>query len=421
MSESSLGVATAFDPIAARRRFPALREAGARQIFFDNAAGAQVPDEVIEAVRGHLTKRNVQRGGRYALSREVDDQIAETRRLLAAFVGAASPDEILFGLNSTSLMRTIAGAARPLFREGDRVVVTELDHEANVGPWIRLEQDGVVPVFWSVRGREARLDLDDLDSLLRAGRGRIRLVAMPLASNAIGRIVDVAAAAALAREAGALVFVDAVHYGPHGPIDARALGADFLAFSGYKIFGPHMGFLWGRAEALRSLSPVRDFFIPAEAPHAFEGGTQTFEGLAGMAGAMRYLESWGRGAPGTTEGEALHAAMARIRAYESALAQALLRELATIRRLSVLGDSDPGWVVSRVPTVSFTIDGIAPAAVVERLAARSIQARDGHMYAPRLLTASGIDPASGVVRVSLCHYNTVEEIARLGEGLRSLG
>lgn len=417
MSESRTATTTGFDVTAARRRFPALREAAERQVFFDNAAGAQVPDEVVEAVRAHYAKRNVQRGGRYALSQEVDAAIAETRRLLAAFLNAAAPEEIVFGLNATSLIRMVAEAARPLFRPGDRVVVTELDHEANVGPWLRLEKDGVRPVFWKVRGREARLDPDELRALLRSDGGPVRLVALPLASNATGRIVAAAAAAAIAREAGALVFVDAVHFGPHGPIDARALGADFLAFSGYKIFGPHMGFLWGRGDALRRLAPAREFFIPAEAPYAFEGGTQTFEGIAGMAGAIRYLASWGEGAD---ERATLRSAMGRLRAAETTLAAALLRELATVPGLSILGDAAPDRVAERVPTVSFTVAGTAPAAIVERLTARSIHARDGHMYAPRLLEAAGVDVAAGVVRVSLCHYNTAEEIALLGEELRAL-
>jgi cysteine desulfurase family protein (TIGR01976 family) len=412
---------------AIRARFPALREAADREQFFDNAAGAQVPDEVADAVRAHYVRRNVQRGGRYARSREVDRQIFETRRLLAAFLNAAGPDEILFGLNSTTLMRTIAEAARPLFKTGDRLVVTELDHEANVGPWLRLERDGVLPAFWKVRGTEARLDLDDLSAILKSRGGRVRLVAMPLASNATGRIADVAATARLAHDAGALLFVDAVHYGPHGSIDARALGADFLAFSGYKIFGPHMGFLWGRGETLRSLSPARELFTPAEPPHAFEGGTQAFEGIAGMAGALRYLATLdgGVGAPAADASpEEMHAplrrAMERIRAYETDLTAALLREMNAVSGLRVLGDADPDRVETRVPTVAFTIARKSPREIVERLAERSIHARDGHMYAPRLIEAIGLDPTTGVARVSLCHYNTHDEIARFGEALRSL-
>ena len=388
---------------ALRARFPALREAGDREIFFDNAAGAQVPDDVIEAVREHLVRRGVNRGGLFARSIEVDRQIAAARQAVATFLNARSPEEIVFGLNSTSLIRMAAEAARPLFAAGDRVVVTQLDHEANVGPWLRLEREGVVPLVWKVRGAEARLDVDDLRDLLHESGGRARLVALPLASNAIGRIVDVAAAARVAREAGALVFVDAVHFAPHGPIDVQALGADFLAFSGYKIFGPHVGFLWGRAESYRRLAPVHDFFIPAEAPYGFEGGTQNFEAMAGMAAALRYVMEIGA---------------ERIRVYEMELASALVEEMCRVPGLSILGDADPARVVARVPTVAFTMERATPRAIVERLAERGIHAREGHMYAPRLIEAVGRD---AVARVSLCHYNTRGEIARLGEALRSLG
>ncbi len=403
-----VGVA-AFPVEELRARFPALRRAGDRLVYADNAAGAQVPDEVVEAVRGHLVGRNVQRGGRYAASVAVDRMIHETRAALAEFVNAASPDEIVFGLNATSLIRTAGEALRPGLRPGDEVVVTSLDHEANIGPWIRLERDGVTPRIWGVHGPDARLDLEDLRGLLRGGR--VRVVALPLASNACGRVVDVAAAAALAREAGALTFVDAVHFGPHGPIDARALGVDFLAFSGYKIFGPHMGFLWGRGEALRALSPAREFFIPAEPPYAFEAGTQTFEGIAGLGGAMAYLRSLDPA--GTLSG-----AMALIRDYERALSAALLRGLAEMGGVPVLGDADPARAAERVPTISFRMEGATPARIVERLAEEGIQARDGHMYAPRLLEAAGIDTETGVVRVSLCHYNTTGEVDRILAALR---
>lgn len=421
-SDGIVAAATEAFPVEALRAgFPALREAGDREVFFDNAAGAQVPGAVIDAMREHLVSRGVNRGGLFARSRAVDRQIAETRETVATFLNAESPEEIVFGLNSTSLIRIIAESARPLFAAGDHVIVTQLDHEANVGPWMRLERDGVIPLVWKVSGRGARLEVDDLRALFREGRGRVRLLAMPLASNAIGRIVDVAAAARVAREAGALVFVDAVHFAPHGAIDVRALGADFLAFSGYKIFGPHLGFLWGRADAFRRLTPVRDFFIPADAPYGYEGGTQNFEAMAGTAAALRYVMEIG-----TT----------RIRAYEKGLAAALVEELRTVPGLSILGDADPGQVEERVPTVAFTMGsgyagavagagregpsaGPTPRAIVERLAERGIHAREGHMYAPRLIEAAGLAP-EGVARVSLCHYNTRAEIARLGEALRSL-
>lgn len=402
-----------------RSRFPALRETAdgemaAGEIFFDNAAGAQVPDEVFDAMREYLLRHNVQRGGRYALSKQVDEQLAETRQLLAAFVNARSTDEIVFGLNATNLTRTVAEAFRPTLRAGDRVIVTELDHEANIEPWSRLEAHGAEVVFWKLRAPEAALDLEDLRALLKApGGGPVRWLAMPLASNATGGIVDVAGAAALAHEAGARVFVDAVHYAPHGPIDAQALDADFLVFSGYKIFGPHMGFLWGRAEALRELKPPREYFIPAEAPYAFEAGSQVYEGLAGMAGAMRYLASLG-------DGNIRHA-MERIRDGEAALAATFLEAVAAVPGLKIIGDTSPEPVGRRVPTFAFRIEDRHPAEVAETLALHRIHARDGHLYAPRLIKAIGMDPDVGVNRVSLCHYNTPAEIATFVDVLRAGG
>jgi cysteine desulfurase family protein (TIGR01976 family) len=402
-----------------RSRFPALRETAdgemaAGEIFFDNAAGAQVPDEVFDAMREYLLRHNVQRGGRYALSKQVDEQLAETRRLLAAFVNARSTDEIVFGLNATNLTRTVAEAFRPTLRAGDRVIVTELDHEANVEPWLRLEASGADVVFWKLRAPEAALDLEDLRALLKApGGGPVRWLAMPLASNATGGIVDVAGAAALAHEAGGRVFVDAVHYAPHGPIDAQALDADFLVFSGYKIFGPHMGFLWGRAEALRELKPPREYFIPAEAPYAFEAGSQVYEGLAGMAGAMRYLASLG-------DGNIRHA-MERIRDAEAALAATFLEAVAAVPGLKIIGDTSREPAGRRVPTFAFRIEDRHPAEVAETLALHRIHARDGHLYAPRLIKAIGMDPDVGVNRVSLCHYNTPAEIATFVDVLRAGG
>ncbi len=420
-----------FHADAARLRFAALRAAGA-PVFFDNAAGAQAPDEVVAAVREHLERRNVQRGGRYDRSRAVDAMILATRRRLAAFLNAAGPEEIFFGQNSTSVMRTVAEAIRPTLKPGDRVVVTELDHEANVGPWLRLERSGVEPRWWKTRGgAEARLELDDLAAILR--EGRVRIVALPLASNTSGRLVDVAAAARLAREHGAWTFVDAVHYGPHGPIDVQALGADFLAFSGYKIFGPHMGFLWGRRELLNALEPAREHFIPATTPYAYEAGTQNFEGMAGLSAAMHYLATAEESAvPALPDletcnekeaaalGASLGRTMARIRAYEMVLAARLLEAVLEVPGVSILGDADPSRVDARVPTVSFAVAGKTPATIVDRLAAHGIHAREGHMYAPRLLRAAGFDPDAGVARVSLCHYNTVSEIERFAQAIRVL-
>ena len=427
---SAAATAAGFDVAAARRRFPALRAADA-PVFFDNAAGVQVPDDVVAAVREHLEHRMVQRGGRYDRSLAVDATIVAARRRLAAFLNAPSPDDIFFGQNSTSVMRSIAEAMRSSIQPGDRVVVTELDHEANIGPWLRLERSGAEIRWWRVRGgADAWLELADLEAILR--EGRVRLVALPLASNTSGRIVDVATAARLAREHGAWTFVDSVHYGPHGSIDVQALGADFLAFSGYKIFGPHIGFLWGRRELLNAFEPAREFFIPATAPYAYEGGTQNFEGMAGMSAAMHYLATAEAASiPPFRAAEcsdadaaalkvALARGLARMRAYEIGLAARLLETLSEVPGLKILGDADPAHAGARVPTVSFSLAGHTAAAIVDHLAAAGIQSREGHMYAPRLLRAAGFDPDAGVARVSLCHYNTQEEIARLGQSLRAM-
>jgi cysteine desulfurase family protein (TIGR01976 family) len=430
-AETPVVADTPFLAATARRRFAALRAPDA-PVFFDNAAGAQVPDEVVAAVRAHLEGRNVQRGGRYDRSRAVDAVILATRRRLAAFLGAGAPEEIVFGLNATSLTRIAADAVRSKLRPGDRVVVTQLDHESNVGPWLRLERFGIEPRWWRLRGdAEARLELEDLEAILR--EGRVRLVALPLASNVSGRIVDVAAVSRLARVYGAWTYVDAVHYGPHGPLDAQALGVDFLVFSGYKIFGPHVGFLWGRRELLDSLEAVREQFIPATSPYAYEGGTQNFEAIAGLSGMLHYLATADEEAPAAApaaevfaaeEAAALRSAltrsMDRIRAHEIGLAAGLVRAVASMPGAAILGDADPERADARVPTVSFTIAGKRPEAIVDHLASRGIHAREGHMYAPELLRAAGFDPDLGVARVSLCHYNDAEEVELLAAALREL-
>ena len=395
-----------------RERFPALarRHNGAPVAYFDGPGGTQVPREVADAVVDYLLHHNANTHWAYPTSGETDVALAAARAAVADYLNGA-PDEVAFGANMTTLTFHLARALGRRWGAGDEVVVTELDHEANIGPWLRLEASGVKARFWKIRNPGARLETRDLEELLRSGR--VRLVAMPLASNATGGVVDVAAASRLARKAGATTFVDAVHFAPHGRIDVQELGADFLAFSGYKIFGPHMGFLWGRLDALRELKPAREFFIPADPPYAFEAGTQTYEGIAGMLGAMRYLASL------DAEGS-LPRAMDRIRSDERGLSEALLTALAVVRGLTILGESDPGRAEARVPTVSFAISGFDPARIVEHLASRGIQARDGHLYAPRLLEASGIDPKTGLARVSLCHYNTREEIEKLREALHAL-
>ncbi|HEX4269380.1 MAG TPA: cysteine desulfurase-like protein [Steroidobacteraceae bacterium] len=398
-----------------RRQFPALRTAGSC-VFFDNAAGAQVPDGVIEAVKHHLIERNVQRGGRYPRSQAVDAMIWQARSSVAAFVNARRPEEIAFGMNATSFIRTVSLAVGQTLDERDEIIVTDLDHEANVATWLVLERMGAKIRWWPMR-QDGRLHPEDLRPVLGP---RTRLIACALTSNAIGSIVDVRAAADLAHAAGAELFIDAVHYGPHGIIDVQALDCDYLVCSGYKIFAPHMGFLWGRHEALVRLPSFREDFIPDEPPGKLEAGTFIYENVAGMAAAIDYLAELGRavtgrGGPagGTSLREDCRAAMSAIREYEQGLSRVLLSTLRDCGA-EIYGLQEQDSVRERVPTALFNIPGVAPAAVTQAAAAAGIAVRDGHMYSPRLMRRLGLAVESGAVRVSLVHYNTVGEVRQLG-------
>lgn len=404
-----------------RRQFPALRSAGSC-VFFDNAAGAQVPDRVLEAVRRHLIEHNVQRGGRYPRSLAVDSMIRQARSHVAAFVNARRPEEIAFGMNATSFIRMVSLAIAQLLDGRDEIVVTDLDHEANVATWLALERMGAKVRWWHVRD-DGSLHPEDLRSVLGS---RTRLVACTLTSNAIGSIVDVRAVADLAHAAGAEIFIDAVHYGPHGIIDVQAFDCDYLVCSGYKIFSPHMGFLWGRYEALARLPAFREDFIPDEPPGKLEAGTFIYENVAGMAAAIDYLAELGRavtgrGGPAVANSirQDCRAAMSAIRGYEQGLSRELLRVLRDCGA-RVYGLQEEHQLDGRVPTFCFNIPGVPPAAVTQAAAAAGIGIRDGHMYSPRLMRRLGLAVESGAVRVSLAHYNTVEEVRQLGTVLSRL-
>ena len=272
--------ATSFPAADLRRQFPALLRAG-DFVFFDNAAGAQVPQCVLDAVNHHLLECNVQRGGRYARSVAVDASIQHARAAVAALLNARRPEEIAFGMNATSFIRLVSLAIGQRLGPRDEIVVTDLDHEANIATWLALERSGARIRWWRMRD-DGRLHVADLEPLLGP---RTRLLACALASNALGSLVEVRAAAERVHAAGGEIFLDAVHYAPHGPIDVQALGCDYLVCSGYKIFAPHMGFLWGRYELLAQLPTFREDFIPDEPPGKIEAGTFIYENVAGMAAA----------------------------------------------------------------------------------------------------------------------------------------
>lgn len=401
--------------------FPALKHAGSF-VFLDNAAGAQVPQAVFDAINGHLLERNVQRGGRYPQSIAVDASIARARASVATLVNARDPCEIAFGMNATSFIRMVSLAIGQRLGARNEIIVTDLDHEANVATWLALAPQGAKFLWWKVRD-DGCLHVDDLKPLLST---HTRLLACTVASNALGSLVDVRGAADLVHAAGGEIFLDCVHYGPHGLIDVRAFDCDYLVCSGYKIFGPHMGFLWGRYELLKRLATFREDFIADEPPGKIEAGTIIHENVAGMGAAVGYLARLGHSLATTPapqrEGplrEDVSRAMQAIFAYEQTLSREMLRVLAACGA-TVYGVADPARVADRVPTFCFNLGTVAPAAVTTAMARAGLGIRDGHLYCPRLMRRLGLAEASGAVRVSLVHYNSLAEIHRFGNVLSDL-
>ena len=415
--EVSRVASQAFPVDELRALFPALQH-DPEFVFFDNAAGAQVPQIVLDAVNHHLIECNVQRGGRYAKSHAVDETIARARESVATLVNARHPSEIAFGMNATSFVRLISLAIGQSLGKRNEIVVTDLDHEANVATWLALERLGAKFRWWKMRD-DGNLHADDLAPLVSDAT---RVVACTLTSNALGSIVDVAAAAKIAHESGAEIFLDAVHFGPHGLIDVQTFDCDYLVCSGYKIFSPHMGFLWGRLELLQALPTFREDFIPDEPPGKIEAGTFIYENVAGMDAAVRYLENLGKRLPGG-EKESRRAALSRalntIRSYEETLSLQMIRALNDCGA-TIYGISDPNRLHERVPTLCFNLPNVAPARVTEELSQRNIGIRDGHMYTPRLMKRLGLAQERGAVRASLVHYNTHEEVQRFASALAEL-
>lgn len=418
-----------FDVAAVQRRFPSLaRRLDDRPVLYlDGPGGTQVPDSCLDAIRGYLTASNANTHGAFSASRESDDLIDDAHAAMADFLGAASGDEITFGANATSLTFTFSRALGRTFGRGDEVVVTRLDHDSNVATWLALEEERGITVRWvDVNLDDCTLDLDSLAAVLGP---RTRLVAVGLASNAVGTINPIARIAEMAHASGAQIWVDAVHAAPHLPIDVRELGVDLLVVSPYKFFGPHMGAVWGRRELLEDLAAYKVRPADNAIPSRFETGTQAHEAQAGLLGTFRYLEWLGvsqggaAGEPGAADGDRrsrLKAAMRAIRAYERALTPRLLDGLAGVPGLHMRGILDPARLDERCPTVAFTLDGHSPAEVSQWLGGRGIATWDGDYYAYELIRALGLDRAGGMVRVGLAHYNTAEEIDRLVDALGEL-
>ena len=409
----------AFDLTWIRAQFPALAQEvnGHPAVFFDGPGGTQVPQRVIDAVADYLIHHNANTHGAFATSRRTDETIDAARAAMADFLGCAA-DEVVFGPNMTTLTFAISRAFGRDIRPGDKIVLTRLDHDANVAPWKALEEQGAVIQMVDIDTEECTLDMADM---ARAIGPRTKLVAVGYASNAVGTINDVATITRMAHAVGALVYIDAVHYAPHGPIDVRALDCDFLACSPYKFFAPHMGVLYGKREHLARLRPYKVRPASDDVPDRWETGTKNHEGLAGVTAAIEYLAELGqRIKPATTRRAALVQAMEAIKAYERGLSEQLIASLLAIPGLTFYGISDPARFDMRTPTVAVRLAGHTPRELAEALGRRGIFCWDGNYYAINLTERLGVEADGGMLRIGLVHYNTAEEIELLLEALNEL-
>jgi cysteine desulfurase family protein (TIGR01976 family) len=396
---------------AVRAAFPSLglTDAGRRRIYLDNPAGTQVPRAVADAVGRCLIETNANLGGHFATTVAAGEVVEAAHKAMADFLGASTHEEIIVGPNMTTLTYQMSRTLGRGFKSGDEIVLTRMDHEGNVSPWLQLAEDrGLVVRFVPFDRDSWQVEEDALKAALT---GRTRLVAFTYASNLTGSINRVASLVKVARDAGAITYVDAVQYAPHGAIDVQALGCDFLACSAYKFFGPHLGVLWGRRELIDGLEPYKCRCSSNDLPERFELGTPQIELMAGLTAAVGHFETLGtRLGAGGGRRERIVAAFEASVAHEALLATRLIDGLLGIRGLAIQGIANPARIADRVPTVSFTIDGISPEAIVRELAAQNIFVWSGHNYAWEVVHQLGIPPVDGVVRIGIAHYNSTAEI-----------
>jgi len=401
-----------------RSQFPSLsREVnGYPAAFLDGPGGTQVPQRVIDAISDYLRGSNANTCGAYATSRETDQVIAGARSAMADFLGCDA-DEIVFGPNMTSLTFAISRAIGRELKAEDEILLTHLDHDANISPWRALEERGVKIQFADIHENNCTLDMDDLASKITS---RTKVVAVGFASNAVGTINDVKTVVRLAHEAGAMAFIDAVHYAPHGPINVRGLDCDFLTCSTYKFFGPHMGVLYGKREHLARLQPYKLRANTNAVPQRWEWGTLNHECIAGITACVEYLAELGRSVAACSDRrQALMAAYRVIQAHEHKLIERMLRGLDGIPGLRLYGISDPARLESRCPTFAVRIEGHTPLELATKLGEQGIFTWDGNYYAINLTERLGVEQSGGFLRIGLVHYNTEQEVDRVLDGLRS--
>lgn len=410
-----------------RSYFPALSRDGddVAPVFLDNPGGTQVPQSVVDAMSRCLIYANANLGGAFSTSIRADEIVDQAHKAMADFVNADSPREIIIGQNMTTLTFHISRSIGKTFSEGDEIIVTKMDHDGNVTPWVMMARDhGLVVKYLPFNRETFEFDLDDLDALLTE---RTRLVAVNHASNLTGTINNVKEVSARARQVGALVYVDSVQYAPHNVIDVQDIGCDFLVCSPYKFFGPHMGVLWGRESVLQSLEPYKVRAAANDLPGCYETGTLSHEGMAGITAAVDYFAMIG-----SNHAENLYrtrydhfnarrqnicAALDYLTDYETPLTIRLIDGLKALPNVKIQGITNSNAITSRVPTISFTAEGVQPSDMVVDLGRKGFQVWSGHNYAVEPTMHLGLLEAGGVVRIGIAHYNTIEEVDRTVEAV----
>lgn len=411
---------TALDLSWIRSQFPSFAEKvnGHPAAYFDGPGGTQVPQRVIDAISDYLKHANANTCGAYLTSRRTNQVIADARAAMADFFGC-NADEVVFGFNMTSLTFAMSRAIGRELKAGDEIVLTLLDHDANFSPWNALEERGVVIRRVAFRDDDCTLDMQDLARQIGA---RTKVVAVGYASNAVGTVNDVKEVVRLAHAVGALAYIDAVHYAPHGPIDVRALDCDFLVCSSYKFFGPHMGVLYGKREHLKRLQPYKVRANTNDIPNCWEWGTLNHECIAGITACVEYIASVGRRVrpASTSRREAILSAYGEIVKYERALCERLLQGLASMPTVKVYGITDPARFDHRCPTIALRAVGHTPLELATKLGDRGFFTWDGNYYALNLTEQLDVEKDGGFLRIGLFHYNTVEEVDRLLGALREI-
>ncbi|HFQ92686.1 MAG TPA: cysteine desulfurase-like protein, partial [Anaerolineae bacterium] len=398
------------NPVPLRDKFPALqlRVNGQTAVYLDGPGGTQTPQSVIDAMSGYLANGSSNLGGLFHTSEETGNVVAAARQAMADMLNA-KPEEIAFGQNMTSLTFSFSRALSRAWQPGDEIIVTRLDHDANISPWLMAAEERGVTVRWlDFNPADCTLNMDDLAGLLNE---KTRLLAITAASNAVGSITDIPRAARMAHAVDALVYVDAVHYAPHGLIDVQAWDCDFLACSVYKFFGPHTGVLYGKYDLMDDLTAYKVRPASPKPPDKWETGTQSFESLAGVTAAVNYIVSIG-GETGDRR-QRIQSAMERTKAYEMALSERFLQGAAELPGFKVYGITDIEQLDQRTPTFAVSLDGYTPAQLAARLGEQGIFVWNGHYYAIAVMERLGLLHKGGLVRIGFAHYNTMAEVDRL--------